>query len=211
MKSFCSGIAIISLCLCLSESAFAQEDTDYGVYMQTTKKNAVLFRGKRAFNYNLRYNGHCFWNTKEYLPGSVKYNSKLYEDVYLNFDASRGEVLVKSPELLSGIVLVDEFVDYFVIGDSRFERPQASFKKSSPEGFYEVLFDDGTTTIYKKVIKTFTSNTNYNNGAAIGYDDPDYDSSLIYFFQYTAKYYSAKDGVMKKIGKGKARKISGRI
>ena len=211
MKSFCSGIVIISLCLCLSESVFAQENTDYGVYMQTTKKNAVLFRGKRAFTYNIRHNGHCFWSTKEYLPGTVKYNSKTYEDVLLNFDASRAEILVKSEELLSGIVLVDDYVEYFTIGESRFERPQASFKKSAPQGFYEVLSNDGTTTIYKKVTKTFTSNTNYNNGAAIGFDDPDYDSSLIYFFQYNAKYYMAKDGLMKKIGKGKARKISGRI
>lgn len=212
MRSILSGIVILTFGLCFfSGEAFAQENTDYDVYMQSTRKNSVLFRGKRAFNYNIRHNGHCFWSTKEYLPGKVKYNSKLYEDVLLNFDAAREELLVKSEELLSGIVLVSDYVEYFEMGGSLFERPQAVMKKSFPAGFYEVLYRDASTTVYKKVMKIFASNTNYNNGASIGYDDPEYDSSLIYFFQYTGKYYLVKDGVMKKIGKGKARKLAGKI
>jgi len=213
MKLNFLGLIFLTLCLCFSEGvSFAQENTDYDVYMESSNKNAILFRGRRAFYYNIRYNGHCYWMTPEFQNGDIVYNGKHYYDVLLNFDAYRGEVLVKSSSAVMAIALSSDEVERFTIGVERFERPTATKKKSFyPDGFYQILYQDNTTTVYKKVIKTFTSNTNNNNGPAIGYDDPNYDPAVINFFQYNGKYFLAKDGVLKKIGKGKARKIAGRV
>ena len=212
MKLKATVLVLLTSILCLSEGlSSAQESTDFGVYMKAAEKNAVLFRGRRAFYYNIRYNGHCFWDTPDFKTGEVVYNGKHYYDVLLNIDACRGEVLVKNESAVMSIVLVGENIDWFSIAGSKFVRPSGKMKKSYPEGFYEILFEGEGQTLYKKVNKVFTSNTIYNNGSGIGYDDPNYDPKVINYFQYNAKYYLEKDGVVKKIGKGKARKIAGRV
>jgi len=188
----------------------AQESTDFSNYMEATGKNALLFRGKRAFNYNMRYNGHCFWQTPDFKIGDIDYNGKHYDDILLNIDAHRGEVLVKSPKSVMVIALISDAIDRFSIDGEQFVRPDAARSKNCPDGFYQILCD-GDVTVYKKVTKNFTSNTNNNNGVSIGYEDPNYDVSVVSFFQYNARYYTVKDGVLKKIGKRKAKKLAGRV
>lgn len=191
--------------------SYAQESTDFSIYMDTTGKNAVLFRGKRAFNYNMRYNGHCYWQTPEFQIGEIDYNGKHYEGVLMNIDAHRGEVLVKSTQSIMPIALITDAIDRFSIDGEQYVRPEGERKKGIPDGFYQVL-GNGDNIVYKKVHKNFTSNTNNNNGIAIGYEDPNYDVNVVSFFQYNVRYYIlGKDGVLKKIGKRKAKKLAGRL
>lgn len=182
--------------------------------MAASGKNAVLFRGRRAFNYNVKYNGHCYWQTPEFKLGEIDYNGKHYEDVLLNIDANREEVLVKGKDFIVAIALITDEIERFSIAGDQFVRPEGPRKKNCPDGFYQILNPGADNVVYKKVHKIFTSNTNNNNennGAAIGYEDPNYDVTVINFFEYNAKYFIRKDGVLKKIGKGKAKKLAGRL
>jgi len=204
-------IALLFVLCSHDPSLKAQENTDYSVFMRNAGNNAVLYRGNRAFYYNLRYNGHYFWETVDFKLGTVMYNGKLYRDVLLNIDACRNEVQVKCPEQFFSVILPSKGIEWFTIGDKLFEIPSGVVKGKVYEGFHEVLLKDGDVTVYKKVRKNLTSNTINNNGSGIGYDDPNYNEAVFNYFQYVGRYYILKDGVFKKISKNKALKLTGRI
>ena len=87
---------LVSCLVFLSLGAFAQTETTQ--YMKEAGTLSTLYRGRMPVHYPYIYNGTYFWNTKTFQKGSVLYNGKLYENVFVNVDASRQELQVKLTE-----------------------------------------------------------------------------------------------------------------
>ena len=93
-------------------------------------------------------------------------------------------------------------VDTLIVGDRCFVgRAQAD--KELPAGFYEVI-GEGPEQVYKHVDKRLHSSVNNVNGAIIGYNDDNYDTSLTRHFAIATSYYFRdRDGHFSRI-KGKS-------
>lgn len=202
MKKLFKTITI--LCFLASPGVFAQ--TPYETFKETAGVQSVLYRGRQATQYNLRYNGIPYWETTEFLPGSVIYNEKSYSDVLLNIDAVSMDLLVKYEQSMPAVSLHRDDVLSFDIAGQKYVNLAAQGVENAPDGYFRVLLEGAEQDVYMQVNKTLKKATDNRNGKAIGYYDPDYDPTVIEFFEYYAKYYFLNDGVLTKVGRRKAMK-----
>lgn len=170
-------------------------------YAGAAGEKSLLYRGRLAPEYNFRFNGHCYAESKEFLPGSVMYNGRLYENVLLNIDAYADLLLARYVMITA---LARDYVDYTVIGGRRYVNLNYQGRcKDAPTGFCEELYTAGDLGFYSKITKRLDSDDGYHNGEDIGYYDPDYmeyvktptgDQKLHRYFYRIQKYYVVKDG-----------------
>ena len=105
-------ILVVLALLSLAASAFAQDDSESAF--------ATIFRGKLPGAYPYRYNGTYYWDRKEFQQGDVWYNGRLYQDIFLNVDAARGELQARPVDGVSAVVLVTDQVAWFTMGQKTF-------------------------------------------------------------------------------------------
>ena len=170
-------------------------------YAGAAGEKSLLYRGRLAPEYNFRFNGHCYAESKEFLPGSVMYNGRLYEDVLLNIDAC-ADLLLTRYVMVSATAR--DYVDYAIIDGRRYVNLNYRGRcKDAPAGFFEELCTNGDLGFYSKITKRLDSDDGYHNGEDIGYYDPDYqeyvhtaagDVKLHRYFYRIQKYYVVKDG-----------------
>ena len=133
--------------------------------------------------------GHPFFQSKEFDTGSVFYNNILYENVLLQFDIVKEELLIKDPSLISIIKLNTERVNWFIISGHTFVRPPQD-KMNDPvlyPGFYDLLYN-GNTALYKKTSKVL----NEYSASIQGIYDYVVESDE-YFVKRNARYYKIKN------------------
>ena len=82
---------VVLLFLLTGVSVYAQRTE----YQKDAQNLATLFRGRLPVLYPYRYNGTYYLDTREFQPGSVWYNGKVYEDVLLNLNANQMELEVR--------------------------------------------------------------------------------------------------------------------
>lgn len=166
---------------------------------------ASLFRGTLSKTYPFRYNGTFYWNEKGFQEGSIMYNGKLYKNVYLNVDAYQGEVLVSTEKVATPIVVFRDQVAWLKMGDMTLLNLRYLGYPGAPEGFLE-LVRDGQVPLLRQVRKVLSVDGNDNNGAKIGYFDPEYDTGLHTYFKYRADHYALEDGNVTGISKRQFKK-----
>ena len=166
---------------------------------------ASLFRGTLSKTYPFRYNGTFYWNEKGFQEGSIMYNGKLYKNVYLNVDAYQGEVLVSTEKGATPIVVFRDQVAWLKMGDMTLLNLRYLGYPGAPEGFLE-LVRDGQVPLLRQVRKVLSVDGNDNNGAKIGYFDPEYDTGLHTYFKYRADHYALEDGNVTGISKRQFKK-----
>lgn len=194
--------------LMLALASQAQDKSEYELFSEAAGSKSVLYRGQSATKYMLRYNGHYFWDTREYKPGTVMYNGKLYKDVLLNVDACEQELLTRVSMGSSEIKLQREYVEWFQIGEDRYVNLKLqNVAENVADGFYiEHITPSGP--VYFRVEKLLNSSVNNNNGySGIGYDDEYYMSDVYDCFIIQRRYYIIKKGKLKKVGRYKAEKL----
>lgn len=201
-------VSVIMLGL-VSAASYAQDRTEYETYMESSGQLSPIYRGRKSFTYNFLYNGHCFWKSEKFELGSIMYNGKLYDNILINLDCCRNELLVKESEVSMSVVLDRSKIEWFTMGDKMFRPIDLSKGKNLVDGFYQVLFENDDYSVYKNVIKIIQYGEGTHNGAEIGYDDPDYRYDINDFFANNTRYYREMDGKIKRIGKGKAKKLTG--
>ena len=136
---------------------------------QNVSGQDALFRGKMSDRYSSNFNGTPYWDAEGFMPGSILYNGKRYDGVYINVDAALCEVNVKpSPEIAATSPDRNQ-VSWFTRGGKRFVNLQYLGVEGAREGFYEVLFD-GNVSLLKRVDKFLHKDTgNHNTEGMIGY------------------------------------------
>lgn len=173
--------------------------------MNDTGSLATLYRGKLPEHVRYLYNGTYFLESNRFREGSVYYNGKLYRHVLVNLDAFRQELQVKVSEDMSPVVPHQEWVSFFTIGESPFVNLRYLGYPEAPEGYFQ-LIKDGDTPLLLQTKKVFTTRAGYHNGPEIGYEDPDYDASIINYFAIQQTYYTISNGKVTKMRKSAYRK-----
>lgn len=202
---------ILSLLLlaAVSFTAAAQGDYERKMFKDAAGYQSILYRGRQASSYaHIKYNGHCFWLTQQYLPGSVYLNGKQYDDVLLNIDACEQQLLTKPTETSPSIVIPRDKVTTFSIGDSKFVNFQTVYPDlKAASGFYQILRDGDEPIIFRSEKMLRTSPDSDNGEQGIGYDDPNYNGEILTSFIITRRYFILRDGKLKKLSPRKAKKM----
>lgn len=185
--------------------AYAQQ-AEFDSFRKAASYQSVLYRGHAPRSYaSVLYNGTYFWQTTEFLPGSVTFNGKHYTNVLLNIDAFAQELLVKSAPGAPAVVLNRSKVTGLEIDGRQFVNLELAGQEGALPGFYCVAC--GNPLIYQRIDKYYASSTDNVNGQAIGYEDPNYRTDVLNYFNMYQRFYVVKDGRLKKIGKRKAFKL----
>lgn len=193
-----------------------QAQDDYAIFSAEAGKAALLYRGHKAFEYNLIYNGTYYWYGPTFLPGTLIYGEKEYRDIALNIDASRQELIVRIPEGLSDKALSREFVRECTIGLNRFLNLQYIMGKAAPAGFWEVRYD-GPHTLLRRVTKTLEEDMDGRKRDEMAYNG-EYRLDAYRTFTFSADYcFLFPDGtlvpvkrrgdVLKLVDKSKRREV----
>lgn len=201
---------ILSLFLLLFPAVSSAQDTyrqydDNRTYLESAREKSMLFRGLLAPEYRFQYNGNCYVAGKDFLPGRVMYNGRLYDGVYLNIDACRQVLEVKDNLIFATDA---DHVEYACIGDSKYVNLSFGGRVgNAPAGFLRADYE-GEYSFYTLVRKTLSSDSEYHNGDDIGYYDPDYkvsvqsggrDVRVNMYFACSMKYYMVVDGVAEQV------------
>ena len=173
--------------------AFAQDD--YALFQPEAGGASLLYRGRKAFVYNLVYNGTYYWSSPQFRNGTVRYLDKDYRDVPLNIDAVRQELLVRLPSGLLEKIVDSQFTQEFSIDGHRFLNLQYFYGETAPEGYWEVLYD-GDSKFVRCVTKRLVTDLDNNKREQTGYDGP-YRSNVSQTFIREISYcYVKPDGTL---------------
>lgn len=173
--------------------AFAQDD--YALFQKEAGGASLLYRGRKAFVYNLVYNGTYYWSTPQFHNGTVRYLEKDYANVPLNVDAVRQELLVRLPSGLLEKIVDSQFTQEFSIAGSRFLNLRYLYGETAPEGYWEVLYD-GESKFVRRVTKRLVTDLDNNKRELTGYDGP-YRSNVSQTFIRDISYcYVKPDGTL---------------
>ena len=146
------------------------------------------------------YNGTYLADTLGFLPGTICFEGKTYENLSFDLDAVLQHVLMQregSPIILD---LGQERVSSFTRGSKTYVNLPA-LGYDVPAGFYERVAE-GRGVIYKRVSKTLYHLTDLNHDARgfIGYDDPNYRSNLFDYYQLKELWYwIQEDGTVQRL------------
>lgn len=189
---------LVFLALSFLFCGISSAQTDNEKYMKDAGALSTLYRGKMPVQYPYLYNGTYFLEGKNFERGSVYYNGKLYENIFINLDASRQELQVRVSMDIAPVVLFRDWVSYFTIGKRVFVNLEYLGYTESPEGYFEII-KDGSNPLLLQVSKIFTSRAGNHNGDDIGYTDPEYNSSLVNYFSKQENYYTIENGKVVKL------------
>ena len=179
--------------LLVPELLQAQQVSDYEVYARAAGADMPLLRARVADSYGNYFNGTYRADTLGFLPGSLCFEEKTYENLHLDLDAVLQHVLLQmegSPIILD---LGQDRVQSFTRGNKTYVN-LSSRGYSVPEGFYE-LMAQGRGAVYKRVSKLLCHLGDLNHDARgyIGYDDPGYRSNLFDYYQHKESWYWIKE------------------
>ena len=188
------------ICILLTASAAlrAQDYDELRGFEQASGSASILYRGKTATRYLANANGTYYWSTKKYGTGDIVFEGRRYDGVEMNIDAIAQEVLVRLKGTTVEIALPTDKVDSLTIDGTGFVNIRNA-GDGMPAGLYEILHR-GSVVLYRNVAKLLHSSTTNVNGKLIGYDDPNYNTKFISFYEYSPSYYLlSEDGSASRI------------
>ena len=171
IKAYFISIFLSTSLLAYSQSSMVNTVSDTSLsnavklYHQYVYPETGLYNGSE-YTYNLYYpfiinEGHPFFVTKQFDTGAVFYNNVLYENVPLLYDLVKDEVLIKDPANVSIIRINKERIGWFnILGHTFIKINKDSTNASiiSP-GFYDLLYNGSSCSLYNKVSKIFKENS----------------------------------------------------
>ena len=192
-----------------NNAIYAQDNASkwYGDYVEAAGSRATLYRGRLPEKYLYAFNGTPYWESKQFVEGEVKYNGKIYRNVLLNIDACRMELLCRYSYDVSPIILNRQDVQYAKLGGRLFVNLNNLGYEDAPKGYFEVVHD-GDTPVLRQIKKVYRTDARFHNGYDIGYFDPDYREEVVNYFRHEERFYTFKEGKVKRIGRGAAKKLA---
>ena len=132
-------LSLLSFLTAVSFAA-AQDYSERRDFIEKASDRSILYRGRQATRYNIRYDGTPFWESPDFVEGSITLDGRLYEGVRVNVDAFAGEVQLLPPGARSPIVPTKEHVDRASMGDVKFVNLAKKGYGVVPS-FYEVVYE----------------------------------------------------------------------
>ena len=175
------------LALCCLQAYAQDTPAELKAFEQAAGSGSVLFRGKQANAYERPANGNPYWSSTTFVPGTVVFEDRLYDDILVNIDAITGQVLVRKADNPVAIALPAASVSSITTEDRHFEWIPDTVE-GLPEGLYEVI-GDSREKIYKHVAKRLQTSSQNMNGNPIGYVDPGYRTEVNDYYAISKTYY----------------------
>ena len=155
------------LVLCCLQPALAQND--YTLFQAEAGGASLLYRGQKAYIHNLLFNGTYYWSDPGFRSGSVVYNGKRYDNVQLNLDAARQDLLVRIPGSILEKVVDRRYTEEFTMSGYRFLNLQFLCGEEAPEGYWQVLHE-GPIRLLLRVSKQLEQDLDGRKRDETGYD-----------------------------------------
>ena len=159
----CAGLLV----LCCLQPALAQND--YTLFQAEAGGASLLYRGQKAYVHNLLFNGTYYWSDPGFRPGSVVYNGKRYDNVQLNLDAARQDLLVRIPGSILEKVVDGRYTEAFTMGGRHFLNLQFLCGENAPEGYWQVLHE-GPVRLLMQVSKQLEQDLDGSKRDQTGFD-----------------------------------------
>jgi hypothetical protein len=159
LKSLAS---LLLLCYCCSSSAqkySAVNDSSQGVadtavsyYHKFTNQRSRLFNGKEFIPYDPRIEGHAFFGDADLHRGSVVYDGLFFDNVNMQYDLVKDEVVIQHFDVFFKVMLIPEKVKEFHLNDHYYKRLTADSSHRIPvaTGFYDYLHEGNISLIAKR-------------------------------------------------------------
>ncbi len=187
-------LSILSFSMAAS-FAVAQDYIERRSFIEEASDRSILYRGRQAVRYNINFDGTPFWESPDFVEGSITLDGRLYEGVMVNVDAFAGEVQLLPPGARSPIVPAKEHVDGARMGDVKLVNLAKKGYGVAPS-FYEVVYE-GDFIVYRLVKKALLSDL--SSAASTGYSKEYFETKSLYFLE--------KDGLVVPISKRKATRL----
>ena len=184
-----------ALLLALSLGA---QDRERQEYLREAGGQSTLFRGRLQSMYPIRFNGTYYLDTRTFQEGSVMFNGKFYDRVFLNLDAYAQELEARPEAQSSGVILARNQVSWFTLGNRRFVNLRYMGYDNAPEGYLEVVVD-GRRPLLRLTRKMFRADNTGNGNAIYADSDGNYDPAVVNYFGREEQYFSLEDGQVKKL------------
>ncbi|MFN8348978.1 MAG: hypothetical protein U0X91_28520 [Spirosomataceae bacterium] len=136
-----------------SGSATSKNSLPLDLYQSATSLSPHLYNGARYHIYDSRSKDHQFYESEEWSPGSVLYDSQSFEAVPMLYDIVKDKVVIKYQNRSGLIQLQSERVARFSYLNHRFirlERNEAA-GVDIPTGFYDLLYDGKLQVLARRV------------------------------------------------------------
>lgn len=117
-------------------------------YAQSIKGQSQLYNGSDYAHYNPLEDEHPYFVSDDWIMGSIYYDGNFYNNVALQYDISKDELLTEHYYGGSMLNLVKNKITSFMLGDNKFVHLQDSLHN----GFYQLLYD-GKTKVYARHTK----------------------------------------------------------
>ena len=167
-----------------------------------------LYRGRDLTEYDFPFNGHYFWSTPDFRPGTVRFNGATYEGVSININAHTQDLLVKETQFSPPVVAERALVPWFDLDGVRYRNLRLAGIAGAPEGFFQE-FSDSRGTVWMQRSKIFARETGDHNGVrGIGYDDPNYREKLLAYFHQRDRWYAVRNGKFRQIHVSRRRRAA---
>ena len=187
------ALLLLAVLLGILFPAQAAAQDDYSLFSERAGNASLLYRGNKAFQYILRFNGTYYWHTPVFIPGDVVYNGKRYSDILLNIDASRQDLVLRLADGVSAKVLERDHVRECTFGGRHFLNLQNLYGEAAPSGYWEVLYD-GRSKIVRRVVKTLENDMEGNKRGQTHFEG-EYRPHVFQTFTYSETYcYVSEDG-----------------
>ena len=132
-------------------------------YYNTINVQSGLYNGVEYSGYLPGLEGHPYYNSGDWLKGSVFYDGILYPEVFLKYDIYIDKLIVKRFDGFA-IELLNEKLNYFVIGTDLFTH--FFDNRVLNAGYYQALYT-GNLSVYAKKTKLIQDKRNENNSEQI--------------------------------------------
>ncbi len=139
------------------DTASSRRDVDKS-YRQYLNFEAPLFNGPvyNDYRHNIS-NSLPFIKTAELQSGSVKYDGILYEDILLNYDVFKDELVIQNPSNQKIFMALKPRLNYFELSGTRFTMVHHSREGIQP-GIYEVVYSGAKIEVLLKHTKELDEN-----------------------------------------------------
>jgi hypothetical protein len=147
VSSFSQGLQVDSL-------VNQQEENVIRLYNNYTDGNAPIYNGTAYLSYSYLLDGNPFFNSEDSSYGWISYLGIKYELPNIQYDITRDQVIILYPDIVSKVVLHNEFIDSFYLGFHTFIRLMEDHQLNLVNtGFYDLLYK-GKVCLWARRIKT---------------------------------------------------------
>ncbi len=184
-------LVLLAMLLGIFFPAGASAQDDYSLFRERAGNASLLYRGHKAFEYVLLYNGTYYWSSPVFQPGEAVYNDKLYSGISLNIDAARQDLVLRMGDGGTLKVVEREHVRECTFGGRRYLNLQYLYGDEAPSGYWEVLYD-GRAKIVRRVLKRLEQDLD-GSKRALTHFEGDYRYDVYQTFTYSEDFCYVKE------------------